>query len=583
MNKIKLIHCFLFVLLLIFSGCGSSGDRVQTSSLSGVVAVGEALEADVVVVDGNRDYVVGRTDSSGEYTVDTSTLMAPFLIRATADDGRILYAYAAVGQNYANVTPITSYIMHQVALENGYLGGVAHLFSQFGFSDRLSSGITSKMGNLDDLLSDELSAAGVSGFNHFTGMFNADHTGYDSFLDSLDLEVVNDDIVIRIGTGFLDTLTYEVSEADVNVNGLVLNAQNDMAINAAGLEFSNAVEGAVPFATNSSGEYNATLPAWRTYDINVTATGFQNVRYYNLATFAQNSVTAMNIPMVPTGVSGDGTISGTVINARTADTMADVDVKFREGINNRDGDVVVSTLTAADGNYSTSIATGVYTVEFSRTGYASTYSTAVALSGDVTTADASLVAYSLLGNGTFATMVLTWGENPRDLDTFLTGPSSTLGSRFKLAYYQKVFTTSGSYNNYPSDYNQSNPCASSTIIAAIDLDDVSSYGPETTTICQVEEGIYSYYVHHYSGTENISTSPAQVVVTTAYGTEHTFTAPTGAAGHNDVWHVFDLDSTGNVTPVNTFMVGGGDASVRALINVNGGIDYNLVDRSYSKQ
>ncbi|MGE3509922.1 MAG: hypothetical protein AB7N65_13670, partial [Vicinamibacterales bacterium] len=51
---------------------------------------------------------------------------------------------------------------------------------------------------------------------------------------------------------------------------------------------------------------------------------------------------------------------------------------------------------------------------------------------------------------------------------------------------------------------------------ALDVDDTSGFGPETITIGQVSgafiPGTYNYYVHHYSGTGDFSTSGAIVTV-----------------------------------------------------------------------
>jgi uncharacterized protein YfaP (DUF2135 family) len=75
--------------------------------------------------------------------------------------------------------------------------------------------------------------------------------------------------------------------------------------------------------------------------------------------------------------------------------------------------------------------------------------------------------------------VLYWGELPSDLDSHLVGPDVS-GEKFHI-YYSNM-----SY--YSNDVK----------MADLDLDDVSSYGPETTTIYSPTDGMYAFYVHNYT-------------------------------------------------------------------------------------
>ena len=72
-------------------------------------------------------------------------------------------------------------------------------------------------------------------------------------------------------------------------------------------------------------------------------------------------------------------------------------------------------------------------------------------------------------------IVLTWGETPRDLDSHLVGLDDA-NSVFHIAYYNKV--------ERDTDGN---------VIASLDVDDVSSYGPETVTIVNARTDATYYY------------------------------------------------------------------------------------------
>jgi hypothetical protein len=87
----------------------------------------------------------------------------------------------------------------------------------------------------------------------------------------------------------------------------------------------------------------------------------------------------------------------------------------------------------------------------------------------------------------------------------------------------------------------------------LDHDDVSSFGPETTTIARQNSGVYKFFVHDFTngGDPNstaLSNSGAQVKVYQGNNLVATFNVPTGQAG--TVWTVFELNGS-TITPINT--------------------------------
>lgn len=169
------------------------------------------------------------------------------------------------------------------------------------------------------------------------------------------------------------------------------------------------------------------------------------------------------------------------------------------------------------------------------------------------------------GNGAItaseARITLTWGADPRDLDSHLTSPSSTSNG-------STTDTTNRDHTFYASRTHD---------VAVLDVDDTTSYGPETITIFppsgllspigsgSLRPGLYRYSVHHYSGNASIATSNASVVLT--LGSLHQeFLPPAGGTGSSgDIWTVFELviSSTGAATvyPINTYSTGGSSSSV----------------------
>jgi len=164
--------------------------------------------------------------------------------------------------------------------------------------------------------------------------------------------------------------------------------------------------------------------------------------------------------------------------------------------------------------------------------------------------------------------VLTWGENPRDLDSHLTGPSSASSG--------SLTDTTNRFHMYYSARTQD--------VAVLDVDDTSSFGPETTTISPpsgrttLRAGLYRYSVHHYSGSATIPTSGASVTLYVG-GRQQEFRPPAGSVGgSNTVWTVFELavDAAGGITvyPVNTYSTASASA-VRSTTTGYGDIERGI--------
>jgi hypothetical protein len=135
---------------------------------------------------------------------------------------------------------------------------------------------------------------------------------------------------------------------------------------------------------------------------------------------------------------------------------------------------------------------------------------------------------------------LIWGENPSDLDSHLWTPlfGSAPGDSAlaHVCYYRR-----GSQDAPP--------------YADLDVDDVTSYGPEHVTVYDNYPGTYVYAVHHYSGSGTFFSSGARVTLLKPDGTVQGFDAPADVPGVGDdwYWHVCQVDGqTGAVTPLNTY-------------------------------
>lgn len=207
------------------------------------------------------------------------------------------------------------------------------------------------------------------------------------------------------------------------------------------------------------------------------------------------------------------------------------------------------TSTASDGTF-TRIpveCTVIFNYKASKGGYDSaTYTIPSALECD----EEYNVGDIVLGAVPSAQITLTWGENPRDLDSHLIIPATATEDAFHLYYPRSV--------DKGYDYSSTYPHAN------LDTDDTSSYGPEVVSIFNYYPGTYRYSVRHYAGSGTIETSGAEVNVIIQGVGIYKFTPPTGQPDGTKIWRIIDIvvDSSGAITAVNTIndYVEGGDSS-----------------------
>lgn len=135
--------------------------------------------------------------------------------------------------------------------------------------------------------------------------------------------------------------------------------------------------------------------------------------------------------------------------------------------------------------------------------------------------------------------ILTWGANPTDLDSHLTVPSVEGQAARGHVYY----AAKGSAAAYP--------------FAWLDTDDVTSYGPEVTTITRKKTGTYRFCVHNFSGQSSYGMENSHATVEAIVGgSYYRWNIPTSNPSNYNIWQVCDLvvDSAGavTVTPLNTY-------------------------------
>lgn len=130
------------------------------------------------------------------------------------------------------------------------------------------------------------------------------------------------------------------------------------------------------------------------------------------------------------------------------------------------------------------------------------------------------------------TIALTWNVSPHDLDSHIWTPEIE-GDSWHIYFGRKGYSHIAPY-------------------CSLDVDDVTSYGPEHITISRAYPGEYIYAVHQWSSDSTITGSGAVVRLYHYGDLLRTFNVPTEPANNRMWWHVFKLDAVnGTITTLNT--------------------------------
>lgn len=274
-------------------------------------------------------------------------------------------------------------------------------------------------------------------------------------------------------------------------------------------------------STDLTGGYALALEAGQYY-LNIYADGYLPFAIADVTVTNDRTTYIENVYLIPeTEDSFD--VTGTVRNALTGDALDGVMVRFRTGWNNTSGELAVDasgnqaiTTTDAYGMYTINMGACCYTAEFSKDGFVTGYVNVIS-SSQSGMQDAVLTP--VLSNDEFR-IVLTWGENPNDLDSHVEGTLSN-GESFHVYYSHQ--------SHFDGDIEVCN----------LDVDDTTSYGPETITLRPTTVYPYYYYIHHYAGTGSIATSGAKIQVYQGNNLVATFNAPIDQ-GNEIYWNVFAI-------------------------------------------
>ena len=275
--------------------------------------------------------------------------------------------------------------------------------------------------------------------------------------------------------------------------------------------------------TYRNGKYSETLMPG-SYEFVFSAEGYNDEEVTQFSTMGEGRTLALpDILMTPESTAG--TVSGQVIDAVNGEGLPGVKLTFFSG------DSQVQELNVdGEGNYSIELPQGTYRMVGTKEGYIDNETEVVSVAD--TNSDNQNLILSPNITSEQARFVLSWGEKPYDLDLHIKGPGSGGDEYGHVYWYDKVYPDSGE-NKYE-----------------LDVDDTSSYGPETITILEEQSGDYIIYVHDYSNalkdtSNGLAESGATITAYTSSGVQ-TFEVPNQPG---TLWKVLKY-SNGVITPIN---------------------------------
>jgi hypothetical protein len=277
------------------------------------------------------------------------------------------------------------------------------------------------------------------------------------------------------------------------------------------------------------------------YDLGIAAEGYKDLKI---------SIHLKENYLKEIIVSGAASVSGSIIDAQTGMGIDSVTVAFTT-------DTAVTSIENAQlivkadfyGKYSLdSFPTGTFRMIIDTPSYFPRIIDGIQINtGTNVLSDFSLLTPPEIG--TFR-IILTWGFEPSDLDSHITGPDGS-GGRIHVCYLNPS-TDDGSVR--------------------LELDDSWRYGPETIILQNLNDGIYRYSVHNYSdqspnGGSGIFNSPARVEIYGSEGLIGEYIAPPFIVAEGNTWRVFEINITGSVIdihPINTYLFAEDDADLEAF-------------------
>lgn len=487
----------------------------------------------------------GKIKYSTETGVDfegEASVNAALVARAAADVNLTAETFAGT-PGITGHWDLAEYTLLQFSLTSGKLSGVV-METDFDHdaenNEKLENADVvlkrkhtgSSNSKLFETKTDENGEFELAGVADGTYVLTISKEGYKSYEEEIELDANNDALTIYLDRDQEEaSLSGVVSEADDDSD-----SSNNLKLEGVKVTIekinSSTQKSAVDY-TGEDGSYQFEELTPGLYAIRFECDGFIRIENEVVIPSGGTYYNAM-MEAISNDYAGMGIAKGTIINALNAAPVGSgIQLKVRKGVNQATGDLVTTTQTNQNGSYTLELPAGNYTVylqDIQETKEFMDDSFVIKVMGGFTIDNQNGEMTPILQDEEIR-IVLTWGSKPSDLDSHLVGPNGS-GDNFHVYYSNQK---SGG--------------------AHLDVDDTTSFGPETTTIYEMNSGIYRYAVHNYTNrysnqSKSLAESGAYVRVYRGDSlVVESFHVP---SGEGTVWNVFEFDSeSGQIIPINT--------------------------------
>ena len=227
-------------------------------------------------------------------------------------------------------------------------------------------------------------------------------------------------------------------------------------------------------------------------------------------------------------------LTGAVLDAQSGIRISGATVTVTYGSNQ-----VLAATTGTDGTFAfLNLPANTYRVKVSAAGHIDYENSYFNQSQNQVTVGLAPIApvctVNCASTGNTYKIVLTWGQSPRDLDSYLIGRDANGSHVFSISY--NSFRYSG---------------VSDGLSSTLDIDKTSGFGPETTTLITGSSSLnYTYYVHRYSNDSTLNLSNGSVTIYKDGAQLSAVTVPTDGNSSMTYWNVFKI-TNGVLQVVNT--------------------------------
>lgn len=211
-----------------------------------------------------------------------------------------------------------------------------------------------------------------------------------------------------------------------------------------------------------------------------------------------------------------GHLSGVIIDSVTGQGVDGARAVFEP---QQSGIDEVSIMSESDGVIEANLEEGKYEVTITAEGYIEESFSISVEKGESYSGVQFTLSPELEGGS--ARIVLEWNDQPKDLDSYLIGTTDR-GTDFTLYYGNTTVSENGKE------------------IANLDLDDVDGYGPETTTINNLN-GVYKFVVSDFLKTGTMRQLGATVKVYLPGSSPMVIDISSAGNDIENTWEVFELD------------------------------------------